>query len=260
MGEKKLKIIMMMFQPSVVARGLEKKLIELGNDVQTVIGDFNIIHEVMDETDLFIFNLPNKIEDDNKELMELEKIGNTLISKDKRMILVGEKEIRNGLIKVYENVKEFVWVNRPVEMDKLISAIDRAFIAKTEWTAGNRILIVDDDPDYAKMVRGWIKDSYKVDILTSGKLAIPFLLKAPKEERVSLILLDYEMPEMDGPQVLQMLRKEPEIARIPVVFLTGVDSREGVSKVMALKPDGYILKSATREDLLKYLDSKLKCE
>ena len=65
------------------------------------------------------------------------------------------------------------------------------------------------------------------------------------------------MPLVDGPQVFQMLRQEPVTQHIPVVFLTGVDTREGVERVMALKPDGYILKSTTKEKLLDYLRDKM---
>jgi CheY-like chemotaxis protein len=67
--------------------------------------------------------------------------------------------------------------------------------------------------------------------------------------RVDLILLDYEMPIVDGPQVLEMLRSESATKDIPVIFLTGVGTRESVTRVMALKPSGYILKTTTREDL-----------
>ena len=83
--------------------------------------------------------------------------------------------------------------------------------------------------------------------------AIKFLLKRP----VDLILLDYEMPIVDGPQVLQMLRQEPATEHIPVIFLTGVGTKEAVQRVMSLKPDGYILKSTSRDNLLKYLYGKL---
>ena len=65
------------------------------------------------------------------------------------------------------------------------------------------------------------------------------------------------MPLVDGPQVFQMLRQEQATQHIPVVFLTGVGTREGVERVMALKPDGYILKSATKEKLLNYLREKI---
>ena len=112
---------------------------------------------------------------------------------------------------------------------------------------------MDDDPSYAGMVREWIKDEYQVDIVTAGVQAIKFLLK----KSADLILLDYEMPVVDGPQVLQMLREEPETANIPVIFLTGIGTKEAVQRVMALKPSGYILKTTTRDDLLIYLREKL---
>ena len=83
--------------------------------------------------------------------------------------------------------------------------------------------------------------------------AISFLFK----NQVDIILLDYEMPVVDGPQVFQMLRSEDITKDIPVVFLTGVSTKEGVQRVMELKPDGYILKSTTKEDLLSYLEKKL---
>ena len=65
------------------------------------------------------------------------------------------------------------------------------------------------------------------------------------------------MSVVDGPQVLQRVRQEPATANIPVVFLTGNGSREAVSRVMELKPDGYILKSTSRMDLIKYLEKKI---
>ena len=117
-----------------------------------------------------------------------------------------------------------------------------------------KILIVDDDPSYAGMVRTWIKDIYKTTVVTAGMQAITFLLK----NHVDLILLDYEMPVVDGPQVLQMLRSEPATADIPVVFLTGVSTKEEIMRVLALKPDGYILKTTPRDDILVYLQKKLQ--
>ena len=66
---------------------------------------------------------------------------------------------------------------------------------------------------------------------------------------MDLILLDYEMPEVDGPQVLAMLRNDQELANIPVVFLTGINNPESIEKLLSLNPAGYILKSTTSEDL-----------
>ena len=69
-----------------------------------------------------------------------------------------------------------------------------------------------------------------------------------------LILLDYEMPVISGPQVLEMIRSESKVDGIPVIFLTGKGDRESVMKVLAMKPDGYLLKSMERAKLLAAID------
>ena len=101
------------------------------------------------------------------------------------------------------------------------------------------------------MVREWIKDDYQTDIVTAGMQAITFLLK----NKADLVLLDYEMPVVDGPQVLQMLRQDPATEKIPVIFLTGMSTKEAVSRVMALKPDGYFLKSTSKENIIAFLQN-----
>ena len=115
------------------------------------------------------------------------------------------------------------------------------------------ILIVDDNVTYMSMIMDWLRDSYRVSMANSGVQAITWLAK----NRVDLILLDYEMPVVDGPQVFQMLRQDPSTRGIPVVFLTGVGGKEQVERVLQLKPTGYILKSTTKEKLLNYLRAKL---
>jgi CheY-like chemotaxis protein len=112
------------------------------------------------------------------------------------------------------------------------------------------ILLVDDDADYLKMVKGWISRKYRVAIVNSGMQAATYLAN----NKPSLILLDYSMPVLDGPQVLEMIRSEPATANIPVIFLTGKDDAESVQTVLSLKPDGYILKNIGRDALIERLD------
>ncbi|MBO6214628.1 MAG: response regulator, partial [Lachnospiraceae bacterium] len=57
----------------------------------------------------------------------------------------------------------------------------------------------------------------------------------------------------DGPQVLQMLRADSDTASIPVIFLTGKGDKESVMKVVALKPEGYFLKTIQKDELLNNL-------
>ena len=207
----------------------------------------------------FLTYLPLGIQTDISKLRSLSGICKTIKEKNSLMLLLGEKNDHADLAEELPAIKAFPWLDRPLNNDTLGDLIEKLLekgaIAAAPAPSGEkkRILIVDDDPSYAGMVREWIKDSYKADIVTAGMQAISFLLKRP----VDLILLDYEMPVVNGPQVLQMLRQEPTTEHIPVVFLTGVGTKEQVSQVLELKPDGYILKSTTRVDLLAYLKSKL---
>ena len=59
------------------------------------------------------------------------------------------------------------------------------------------------------------------------------------------------MPVVDGKQVLEMIRSEHEFADIPVIFLTSKGDRESVMKVMALKPEGYLLKTMEPAQIIK---------
>ena len=109
-----------------------------------------------------------------------------------------------------------------------------------------RILVVDDATIIHKTIKGYLDSRYEVATAISGKIALRFL----KTKEVSLILLDYEMPDMNGPAVLEELRKDPYLSSIPVVFLTGINDTEKIKNALALKPQGYLLKPVDRESLL----------
>ncbi|MCR4792916.1 MAG: response regulator [Lachnospiraceae bacterium] len=251
-------ITLITYQFSVVVKGIENKLVELGYKVDVVSDTFDILPAVSKTSDLFLIYLPSDIADSSAKISALSLMCDTAKDAGINIILLGEYLCHEDLSKAYPRIDNYEWVDRPVDMDKFGPIVKKAIEKRPDQDEKKRILIVDDDPAYAKMIREWIKDSYKVDIVTAGMQAIKFLLKVKENEQVDLILLDYEMPVVDGPQVLQMLRQEPATANIPVVFLTGIGTKEAVSRVMALKPTGYILKSTTREGLLVFLHEKLK--
>ena len=72
--------------------------------------------------------------------------------------------------------------------------------------------------------------------------------------RPDLVLLDYEMPIVDGKQVLEMIRSEHDFADIPVIFLTSREDQESKEAAMALKPEGYLLKSMEPGEIVKAID------
>ena len=99
------------------------------------------------------------------------------------------------------------------------------------------------------MIMGWLKDTYRVSLVNSGVEAITWMAT----NKPDLVLLDYEMPITNGPQVLQMIRSSNELASTPVMFLTGKGDKESIMQVLSLKPAGYLLKTVDRNGLRETL-------
>jgi CheY-like chemotaxis protein len=79
------------------------------------------------------------------------------------------------------------------------------------------IVIIDDDHAIAQLTSLWVKSAgYNVVIANDG----PSGLDAIARHRPDLVLLDIRMPEMDGFEVNRRLRQTPELAEIPVIFLS----------------------------------------
>lgn len=107
------------------------------------------------------------------------------------------------------------------------------------------ILVVDGSPIMLKVIREQLKEFYDVVIVTNGKLALKYL----KENKVDMMLLDYDMPEMSGLDVLKTMKADTATRNIPAVFLTGVSDRAKIAQALALGPQGYLLKPIDKEKL-----------
>jgi response regulator RpfG family c-di-GMP phosphodiesterase len=127
-------------------------------------------------------------------------------------------------------------------------------IEKEKAARRKHILIIDDDPMILKMIREYLHDDYDVATALSGKIALKFLEK----KKTDLILLDYDMPVMNGPEVLEKLRESEEINDVPVIFLTGITEREKIQKALCLKPQGYLLKPIDFDKLTETIKKFLK--
>lgn len=119
-----------------------------------------------------------------------------------------------------------------------------------------RILIIDDSIVSIRTFTNILSPHYKVFISKSGEDGLNLLFS--KNINPDLILLDYEMPEMDGPQTLEVIRAHDETKNIPVLFLTGVTDSEWIKRAISYSPDGYILKSVAPQELLKRIEGTLK--
>lgn len=82
------------------------------------------------------------------------------------------------------------------------------------------VLIVDDDITSLKLAMSIIEKDYRVATAISGEMTLKYLEK----NRPDLILLDLNMPDMDGLEVMEVLSADPEYSKIPVIFLTATHS------------------------------------
>jgi twitching motility two-component system response regulator PilH len=109
-----------------------------------------------------------------------------------------------------------------------------------------KVLVVDDEPDAVEFVRAVMED-IGLDVVSAGNGADG--IAAARAEAPDLIVLDVQMPGMDGFTVFSELRRAPELAGIPVVMLTGVKEKVGiefsaqtVGEFVGQEPDAYIEK------------------
>lgn len=101
-----------------------------------------------------------------------------------------------------------------------------------------RILIVDDTPENLDVLRGILQEDYTVNAAISAKQALKILSKIKPD----IILLDVMMPEMDGYELCEVLKRDPLTRAIPVIFVTAKDQISDETKGFELGAVDYITK------------------
>ncbi len=109
-----------------------------------------------------------------------------------------------------------------------------------------RVAVIEDNPDNRLLVRAILEDHYELTEFASGQEALDAMPADPPD----VILLDISLPEMDGTEVLAMIRKNENLRDLPVVALTAhamVGDRE---RFLAAGFDQYISKPILEPDKL----------
>ena len=164
--------------------------------------------------------------------------------RDIKIFLLGtQAEISNSDIK---NAEFFLRPFNANEVrEKLLS------LSQNSGAIQKTLLLVDDDAVMIRTLREGLSTSYKVLPANSGANALKILERAKPD----LILLDYEMPEMNGTQVLEILRSKPETAKIPVMFLTAKTDVGSIEKIEALTPDAHMLKTLPLREIKEIIQN-----
>ena len=121
---------------------------------------------------------------------------------------------------------------------------------------GAKLLVVDDEPRTAELTAELLRRAgFAVEVAVSGIDA----LERVRSESPDLMLLDYEMPDMDAPEVLESLRSGRERVPFPVIILTGARAAPG-DQVLGIERGAtdYIVKGTDRQVLLARVRGALR--
>ena len=120
------------------------------------------------------------------------------------------------------------------------------------------VLVVEDDPDQRALADLRVSMAgYKVRVADSVKAFLQGMLD---EGAPDLLLLDVSLPDGDGFEVLQKLRRHPSFGALPVVMLTAKNEPEDIGRGLVLGADGYVTKPYTRNILADVIRQVLKQE
>ena len=122
-----------------------------------------------------------------------------------------------------------------------------------------RVMLVEDNPEDVAFTQRLLKFN-KLDkdmlLATSGREALRILTKLVKEgEILDLILLDINLPDISGIELLTKIKKDRRLSSIPVVILTGSNEDEDIQKCYDLGAGSYLVKPISNDALMLVIDT-----
>lgn len=182
--------------------------------------------------------------DDTKQYWKIHEALDSYCTRyGRKVICIATKEQYEELTKSLSPEHIASFFERPLEMERFLHCV----LEETKGKKKKRVMVVDDDMRQRQLVRECLKGKYDVSMANGGTQAIAMLTT----QECDLVLLDYEMPIVPGPQVMEMIQSLPQCKDLPIVFLTGKNDEASIRSVMELHPAGYLLKSVGAAGVLK---------
>jgi CheY-like chemotaxis protein len=116
------------------------------------------------------------------------------------------------------------------------------------------VLVAEDDPSIAAMLLRILRQDYEVVHVSDGAAALQRAATAPRPD---LLMLDIMMPNMDGLEVSRRVRLNPELKKIPIIFLTAKSTPTDVIKGIQHGARSYITKPFKLDDVLSKVKKAL---
>ncbi|MDQ2690528.1 MAG: response regulator transcription factor, partial [Chloroflexota bacterium] len=110
-----------------------------------------------------------------------------------------------------------------------------------------RVLLIDDEQFYFKLIRNALKAAnYELEYAKSSSEGLSKIASFAPE----MLIVDLKLPEMDGFQILERLRRDPKFSYIPVIVITSQDELSEKLKAFELGADDYMVKPFQPEELV----------
>ena len=239
-------VLFIVDEPGIVGRGITKALENAGFEVITVQDIPEVILNHRADSNILLYYPTG----DNDHIRVVSTMLAEMCRDDgKTLCLAGDPLDLVAAAEIHDSEYISSMYERPINLDIMAADITGYNDIYADNDRVRTILVIDDDPDFLHIMKNWLGTSYNVDCSHSGASAIAYL----DRKHPDLILLDYEMPGMNGEKVMQRIRSNPANGRVPIIFLTGMNDKDGVMKILGMRPDGYLLKSMPREELLDSL-------
>lgn len=260
--EKKKQEIILVFEEKLLINTVGKVLGSQADNLDTLL-----VHATRYVARQFV----RKIMEHFPAMKAYELKGERFLSYEQFQKVLGKEKMQLSLLFSVEDAGYFAYcviaphllqkgVGMSIEAENAMDEVDQYVLMRKEQEQKEqkeqkkKILVVDDSMTVRQSMIDLLGKDYEVSAAESGVAAIRVITL----NRPDLILLDYEMPVVDGKQTLEMLRSEKEFVSIPVIFLTGRGDAASVKNVLDLKPAGYLLKNLKREEIKKNIDDFFK--
>ncbi len=121
--------------------------------------------------------------------------------------------------------------------------------------AGKKILVVDDEPDVTELLSYKLKqEGFTVEIINDPLM----IMGKARDFRPELFILDIMMPELSGLQICRMIRADPTLKHVPIIFLTAKGETDDRIKGLETGADDYVAKPFNSKELLLRVKSIFK--
>lgn len=171
-----------------------------------------------------------------------------LKSKENDMYFVTEHfdELMTEAKKVVNAVKLYMGVGGSVEVQEV-----------NKSSNGKKILVVDDSNIIRNFILKILDDTYEVISANDGKEAIDILEDERKRNDIKAVLLDLNMPNVNGFEVLDFYKSKDLFRSIPISIITGVDDKESIDKAFKYPIVDILLKPFNERDVKRILDKTI---